>query len=425
VRLLALTALALSLLAQDERFRTDALLVVAHPDDETVIGPYLARLIAEGRKISVVYGTRGDAGGNEQGMEQAASLGLVREIEVRKALAVSWNIHNVWILGAPDTPGQDVLRSLETWNHGQRLAEVVRIIRLTRPNVILTWLPATVVGENHGDHQAAGVIATEAFDLAGDPAAFAEQLAAPRERRNISNLTEGLQPWQAKKLYFFSDASHLEFQDGRGPVYPVTAEQAKSAAQEAAFHLTQEGKSAQRALEKGDLHEFQQPVRLVLGKSLVKAGLTGDVFEGTDLEPADATRRGVLVELDPPDLSLQLGGPWEFYPHFYATHGLDLRVPASEAGVAPGATLSVPLVLRNRREEPAEVELVAKLPAEWGQGETRKFTPPAGSPYPLWLKLKAPTARGDWLLKWELHSGGKLLGAQELHVFVVPGMLAQ
>jgi len=74
--------------------------------------------------------------------------------------------------------------------------------------VILTWLPHFVAGENHGDHQASGVIATEAFDLAGDPTVFPAQIVAPRERLDIGNATEGLLPWQPKKIYYFSDASH-------------------------------------------------------------------------------------------------------------------------------------------------------------------------------------------------------------------------
>ena len=39
---------------------------------------------------------------------------------------------------------------------GQSIADMVRLIRLTRPDVILTWLPARVAGENHGGHQASG-----------------------------------------------------------------------------------------------------------------------------------------------------------------------------------------------------------------------------------------------------------------------------
>jgi hypothetical protein len=37
-------------------------------------------------------------------------------------------------------------------------------------------MPGFFVGENHGDHQAAGVLATEAFDSAGDPTVFRRSL---------------------------------------------------------------------------------------------------------------------------------------------------------------------------------------------------------------------------------------------------------
>src|SRR6266550_9213650 len=158
--------------APDERFKADILVIAPHPDDESTIAGYLARAVLdEHRRVAVVVTTRGDAGQNLVGNEQARSLAEIREIETRQALA-SIGITNVFFLRAPDTFGQDfpdVLRSLETSNHGSSLGEAVRFIRLTRPEVVITMLPATVAGENHEDHQAAGVIATEAFDLAGDP----------------------------------------------------------------------------------------------------------------------------------------------------------------------------------------------------------------------------------------------------------------
>src|SRR5881296_2887127 len=203
----------------DDRYKAEILLIVAHPDDDSLAAPYLAKAIYEEHKhVSVIYGTRGNAGGNAVGNEQAASLGAVREIEGRRALA-SMVILDVWYLNSPDTPGQDVLHSLETWGHGASLEQVVRLVRLTRPEVILTWLPLYVVGENHDDHQAAGVLATEAFDLAGNPLAFPEQVTAPRNRLNISNYGEGLRPWQPKKIYYFSDTIHFDFFKGKGPEY--------------------------------------------------------------------------------------------------------------------------------------------------------------------------------------------------------------
>ncbi len=203
----------------DERFKADILVIVAHPDDETEVTGYLARAIFDQHKrVAIIFGTRGNSGGNAAGAEQAAALGAEREIEGRQA-AAQFGISNVWFLNGPDTPGQDVLRSLETWNHGASLDQVIRLVRLTRPEVIITWLPVYVAGENHGDHQAAGVLATEAFDLAGDPTAFPEQVAAPRDANGISNLTEGLHPWQPKKLYYCSDATNTDFLLGQGPKY--------------------------------------------------------------------------------------------------------------------------------------------------------------------------------------------------------------
>src|SRR5579864_8011803 len=178
----------------DDRFKADILVVVAHPDDETAVTGYLAKAIFDQHKrVAVIFATRGNSGGDATGQEQAAALGDEREIEAHRALAVL-GVSDVWFLGGSDTPGQDLLRSLETWNHGSCLGQTVRLIRLTRPEVIMTWLPDYVAGENHGDHQASGVIATEAFDMAGDPSAFAEQLAKPRDPNNIGNLTEGLHP---------------------------------------------------------------------------------------------------------------------------------------------------------------------------------------------------------------------------------------
>ena len=153
----------------DDRFKADILVIAPHPDDESTIAGYLAKAVLDDhRRVAVVVTTRGDAGQNLVGREQARTLAEIREIETREALA-SIGIDKVWFLRMPDTWGQDVadvLRSLETSNHGSSLGEAVRFIRLTRPDVVITMLPATVVGENHEDHQASSVIATEAFDLA-------------------------------------------------------------------------------------------------------------------------------------------------------------------------------------------------------------------------------------------------------------------
>src|SRR5213595_3514538 len=263
----------------DERFKADILVIAPHPDDESTIAGYLARAVLdEHRRVAVVLTTRGDAGQNLVGYEQARTLAEVREVETRQALA-SIGIDKVFFLRMPDTWGydiSDVLRSLETANHGAALGEAVRFIRLTRPEVVITMLPATVVGENHEDHQASGVIASEAFDLAGDPTAFPEQVAAPEDRLWYGNLMEGLRPWQPKKLYYYTDATHFDFLKGKGPEYSMTAlspsqrvSYARLAAKELSFHRTQYGDEPAKALATNNLHDYELPLPFVLAKSLV------------------------------------------------------------------------------------------------------------------------------------------------------------
>src|SRR6202048_1741745 len=67
--------------APDERYKVDILLVVAHPDDEGAATAYLARAMDEGKRVAVVYGTRGGSGADEGGGGQAAGVGAIREIE--------------------------------------------------------------------------------------------------------------------------------------------------------------------------------------------------------------------------------------------------------------------------------------------------------------------------------------------------------
>jgi LmbE family N-acetylglucosaminyl deacetylase len=423
----------------DERFKADILIVVAHPDDETMVTGYLAKAIYEDHhRVAVIFGTRGDGGGNAMGNEQAAALGAEREIEARRALA-SLGVMNVWFLGGPDTPGQDVLRSLETWNHGAALSQTVRLMRLTRPEIVMTWLPLYVAGENHGDHQSAGVIATEAFDLAGDVTAFPEQIAPPRDRENISNLTEGLNAWQPKKLYYFSDTSHTDFLEGKGPRYETTGVSPsgvpyyRMAADEMSFHLTQgdTGQTAKQAIAKGDFKYFEQPVLLVFGKSIVRSSITGDIFEGivsgrSVFAPAPGFREAARE-----GLSLELGGPWGFYREFWKAHGIDhlaKLLPHYEVAIEPGERLHLPLVIYNQAGEARQVTLSAITPGGWSIVAGHAVYPlGAQESYPVETVLASPS-KGDpaWqTVVWKAESEGKTVGTITMRVNLATGGLPQ
>lgn len=424
----------------DERFKADILVIVAHPDDETMITGYLARAIFdEHKRVAAIYGTPGNGGGDVVSNAQAASLGAVRMIEAREALA-SFGVLHVWFLGGTDTPGQDVLHSLETWDHGKALGETVRLVRLTRPEVIMTWLPDYVAGENHDDHQAAGVIATEAFDLAGDATAFPEQISAPRNRHSIMNLTEGLLPWQPKKIYYFSDAVNTDFLKGKGPEYSTTGISPsknetyyKLAAQQMAPHLTQDdsGQMAKQALEKGDFTYFKQPVRLVLGKSLVPGSTTGDVFEGVAPGAIPyAAVRGYHPEVRE-GISIELGGPWAFYREFWRAHNLDhladlIKTP--EVAVANAADVHVPIVIHNDTDQPVEVTLISTLPAGWKEVHgTARYPVRPHEAYPAQTQyIASSTAKPEWqTLTWKAEANGQTIGTLTLRVLTDSPSLPQ
>src|SRR6266852_97482 len=319
----------------DERYKVDVLLVVAHPDDEGAATPYLARALDEHKRIAVVFGTRGSSGANEAGAEQAAALGAIREIEARNALT-TLGITNVWFLGGKDTASQNVLQSLANWDHGASLEQLVRLFRLTRPEVILTFLPGTFIGEDHGDHQASGLLATEAFDMAGDPASFPEQLAGPTKR--LEPLLENLRPWQPKKIYYFPDADREDTFSGKGPDYSVK-EISKSGKQpywrmaldSFRAHQTQ-AKSFLDKIAQLDVSQIKKmatsdggwtdALHFVLGKSLVGGSVTGDIFDGVTPGAIPFARPEVSPEPARPELSVELGGPYSFYAEFRRAHGL-------------------------------------------------------------------------------------------------------
>lgn len=367
--------------AADDRYKTDILVVVAHPDDEGAASPYLARAIDEGKRVAVVYGTRGGSGANQVGTEQAGAMADIREIEARHALA-TLGIHNVWFLGGKDTASQNVLQSLASWGHGAALENLVRIVRLTRPEIIMTFLPAVFIGENHGDHQAAGVIATEAFDLAGDPAEFASQVAGPSKR--LEPFLENLRAWQAKKLYYFGFAGHdAEFKSA-GVSYSVTGISKtqhipywRMAINAFAAHETQSksfieplAKMSDAQLEK---NLSTQPFGLaadhlfVLGKSQVGSNATADMFENISSTPAPAVVRAPRVTANSSDVSVELGGPWSFYAEFRREHGLEHipQIATPEIAVQAGGLLYIPVWLHNPTGAAREITLTAMVPSGW------------------------------------------------------------
>ena len=415
----------------DERFDTDILLVVAHPDDETAIGSYLAKTVFDDeRTVSIVYTNRGSGGGNSTGVEQSLAMGAEREIEVRRAVA-EFDITAVWFLEGRDTPGQDVFHSLGNLNQGAALEKLIRIIRLTRPEVILTWLPHFVSGENHGDHQASGVLATEAFDLAGDPTTFPAQVTAPREYYDINNFNEGLRPWQAQKLYYFSDADREL--NGFSPPFDINAVSSSQhkpyyqlAARLHVHHQTQGDVAdmAEQALATGNwqpMLDFIGRFHLIFGKSLVGGRSSDDVFhkirpEPLEFKPATGYRpgkgKGVVISF---------GGAFNYYRQFWAAHDIEhlVKLVEPELMVSAGSYVHIPLLITNHSAQEVVFSLKRNLPEGWADlQQDMVYSVPSGNSYPLQTFYFAPdriTVYPD-ILRWEVFQEQKSLGKLEMKI---------
>lgn len=432
--LLAIVSVCMGLRAQtpqrvkgaDERFKVDILEVVAHPDDEAFFTPYLARAIYDMHKqVAVIFTTHGGSGVNRDGRERGPALANEREIEAREACA-KLGITNVWFLDGKDTASQDVLDSLASWGHGANLEKLIGLIRLTRPEVILTQFPGIFIGENHGDHQATGVLVTEAFDLAADPTIFPSQLAG--DTKHYELYLSNLQPWQPKKIYFGSDAhDHKQF-NGSGPAYSVreiSPSQKKPywrlALDSAMSHRTQFPDAIERISKMSDeqLEKmmsdpntawWSEPLTLIFGKSVVGGKATDDVFAHIDEKPVRGytkeavscghrTGDGEVGEKLP---RMELGGAWQFYAEFYPEHGLcQLRTArVAEIGVKAGSTLVVPLVIHHDGRKTLPVNLRVEAPGGWKvTEEAGELVLPAEESTSLAVNIDTPTLSAEELKK--------------------------
>jgi LmbE family N-acetylglucosaminyl deacetylase len=196
-RILGATPLDPSAASGAARLKVDLLGVFAHPDDETGVAAAIASWThGSGRTVAHVYCTRGEGGGNMVGTQSGPALGILREIELREALR-GLGVNQVHFLDKADFAYTESLSiTLERWNHDDTLGRLVRVIRSLRPDVVITMNPAPSPGQ-HGNHQAAGWLATEAFDAAADPSRFPDQLRL-----------EGLSPWRPRKLFFSGSAGN-------------------------------------------------------------------------------------------------------------------------------------------------------------------------------------------------------------------------
>ena len=147
------------------------LVVLAHPDDpEFFCGATIVRWTLAGHQVVYWLLTCGDKGASDP-MIDTGELCVDRHVEQHAAAAIL-GVNEVHFLDYPDgylVPDLELRR------------EITRIIRLERPDILVTCDPKTLyVGDNrlnHPDHRAAGQATIDAvFPAAGNPLYFPELL---------------------------------------------------------------------------------------------------------------------------------------------------------------------------------------------------------------------------------------------------------
>jgi len=169
--------------------------VFAHPDDERIVGPVLARYAREGHSVYLVVATDGSKGVREHaGVPAGDSLARVRASETRCA-AQALGIHPPILLGLEDG-GLASFASLERLR-----TEVRRVLRELQPDAVISFGPEG--GTGHPDHRLVGDVVTEVVQSGGTgipdalyyPSLPSERMkTAPPAQPNVTSIPERYLP---------------------------------------------------------------------------------------------------------------------------------------------------------------------------------------------------------------------------------------
>ena len=245
------------------------LVIGAHPDDEDT---ELLTVLVRGMGAEAAYLSlnRGEGGQNLIGPELGEALGILRTEELLAARRLDGA--RQYFTRAYDFGYSKSLD--DTWAHWPRdsvLKDVVRIVRRFQPQIIVSIFRGGP-GDGHGQHQAAGWVAREAFRVAGDASRFSE---LEREER--------LTAWTPLKLYrdtWFDTLATTLVLDG-GELDPAVGR---------SYHqIAMQGRSLHRSQDMGRLQAIgPSAVRLALIEDRTGGG--NELFSGIDTTLAGAAR---------------------------------------------------------------------------------------------------------------------------------------
>jgi LmbE family N-acetylglucosaminyl deacetylase len=222
------TAIELAELVRGLGVNARVLMIGAHPDDEDT---QLLTWLARGRQVETAYLslTRGDGGQNLIGNELGEALGAIRTEELLAARRIDGA--KQYFTRAYDFGfSKSAEETYKHWPKDSILRDVVSVVRDFRPHVIIAVFSGTP-RDGHGHHQVSGLLAREAFDLAGD------------SLRMPDSITHGRRPWTPLKFYrsarFGGEATYRfdvgEYSPLRGESYAEIAAQSRSQHKSQAF----------------------------------------------------------------------------------------------------------------------------------------------------------------------------------------------
>ncbi len=304
------------------RLKTTATVLhtTAHPDDEN--GALLAWLSrGQGVRTGLLTLNRGEGGANLIGPELFDGLGIVRTEELLAA-GRYYGVDQFFTRVVDFGFSKRLDETLEKWNRETVLRDVVRAVRLYRPDIIVSRFQGDA-RDGHGNHQTAGVMSREVFRAAADPNRFTEHFA------------EGLRPWQVKKVYTAPFRFRRPGQEpaADGPMTQIDAGEYNPLLGRSYQEMAREGLSHQRSQGAGQtrvapgsnvitLNLIESSIPKVDNEASIFDGLDTSVTGMADLAGSTIDLRNDLAEVQRHiNSALQIFDgrhPWLVMPHLTA-----------------------------------------------------------------------------------------------------------
>jgi len=193
----AVALASLTMTTERPAHRPTLMTVHAHPDDETIgTGGAMAKAVAAGHRVVLVTCTRGELGEivvpEMDTPDNHRRLGEIRAGELERAMAIlgvtEWENLGYRDSGMMDTDGNRDPRSFWQADLDDAARRLTWLVRRYQPDVITTY--NDFGGYGHPDHIRTHDVAVRAFERAGDPGWYEEQVEEP-----------GLTAWAPAKLY--------------------------------------------------------------------------------------------------------------------------------------------------------------------------------------------------------------------------------